>query len=271
MEKICIQNLAMIITERCNFNCDHCLRGKCANKVMSDEVIEATLSQFCSIHNLAICGGEPTLALDRIEKIFSYIVDNQIIVNMVTLTINGSIYSVEFLRMLDYIEEYINFKKISQSLANFTISWDKFHYSEAERLGILKEYLENIERYKKSNHYYGLQRLSGKLFREGNAEQLDINLTKPLQPMHTFLTYVGDKNKFDRENGLCNIGPMVTVNVDGTITECDASIDHQQIMYNYGNVLENSIEETYLNRGALILKPRKWLKANYKEMKRYYK
>lgn len=43
MNKISVQNLGMIITERCNLNCDHCLRGKCTNKVMSDDVITATL------------------------------------------------------------------------------------------------------------------------------------------------------------------------------------------------------------------------------------
>ena len=44
MKKIYIQNLGMIVTEKCNLNCAHCLRGKCSDKVMSDEVIDATLS-----------------------------------------------------------------------------------------------------------------------------------------------------------------------------------------------------------------------------------
>ena len=45
MKKIYIQNLGMIITNKCNLNCDHCLRGeKCDNKSMSDEIIKKTLS-----------------------------------------------------------------------------------------------------------------------------------------------------------------------------------------------------------------------------------
>ena len=43
MKKIAVQNLCMIITEQCNLKCEHCLRGQCSNRVMSDEVIEATL------------------------------------------------------------------------------------------------------------------------------------------------------------------------------------------------------------------------------------
>ena len=270
MNKIAVQNLGMIITERCNLNCAHCLRGKCTNKIMNDDVITATLGQFCHIHNLAICGGEPTLALDRIEKIFSYIIENEILVDMVTLAINGTIYSEEFLKLLDYIEEYINYQKLERALSTFTISWDEFHYSEVERLGIEKEYLENIQRYKKNKHYYGMQRLTGKLFREGNAESLDSSLTMPMTPMMPHITYVGDKAKFDKENGLCNIGPIITVNVNGTITECDASITHQETLYNYGNVLTDSIEDIYLKKGILVLKPRIWLKKIGKEMIRYY-
>lgn len=40
MKKICISNLGMIVTEKCNLNCAHCMRVKCTNKVMSDVVIE---------------------------------------------------------------------------------------------------------------------------------------------------------------------------------------------------------------------------------------
>lgn len=172
---------------------------------MSDEVTEATLNQIDMIHNLDICGGEPILALKQIEKIFSYIIENKILVNMVTLTINGTIYSMEFLKLLDYIEDYINYKSLSQALSTFTISYDKFHYSEVERLGIVKEYLENIERYSKSKYYYGLQKLHEKLFREVNAENLDLSLTMPLVPTKPLIIYVGRFNSFNKENGLCNI------------------------------------------------------------------
>lgn len=189
---------------------------------------------------------------------------------MITLVINGTIYSEEFLRLLDYIEGYINYKNLEQVLSTFAISWDKFHYNEAERLGIVKEYLENIERYKQSKYYYGLQRLTGKLFREGNAEFLDPYLTKKLNPMIPHITYVGNKARFDKENGLCNIGPIITINVNGTITECDASIEHQETLYNYGNVLTDSIENIYLKKGILIQKPKKWIKKIGQEMKRYY-
>ena len=277
MKKICVQNLGMIVTECCNLNCGHCLRGKCTDKVMSDEVIESLLDQICNIGNLCICGGEPTLALDRIEKIFSYIIENNIIVGKVTMTINGTRYSEDFLRILGYMEEYVNYRKLFKTLVKFDISWDKFHYEEAERLGILKEYLDNIERYSKSEFFIEKRGLVGKLFREGNAEKLDLDFTTPLKPMNLIVSYP-DKSILgglffttSRENGLCNIGPIVTVNVDGIITECDASIEHQRELYNYGNVLTDSIEDVCLNRSkTLVLKPKPWYRAIAREMKRYY-
>ncbi|MBO5376522.1 MAG: radical SAM protein [Bacilli bacterium] len=277
MKKLYTQNLGLIVTERCNLNCQHCLRGKCSDKVMSDEVIESTLSQFCYISNLAICGGEPTLALDRIEKIFSYIIDNNIIVDTVTMTINGTNYSEDFLKILEHMQEYVNYKKLAKSLVTFDISWDKFHYAEIERLGFLPEYLENIKKYARSKFFLEFRKLSGKLFREGNAANLDEQDTVPLKPMNLFLSYPGKSIlgglfvTSNRESGLCNIGPLITVNVDGIITECDASIDNQRNLYNYGNVLSDSIEDVCLNRRkALVLKPKQWYKATGNKMKRYY-
>ena len=182
MNKLRIQNLALIVTEKCNLNCAHCLRGGCSDKVMSDNVIKATLDQFEFIGNLTICGGEPTLALDRIVKIFDYIVENKIFVGNVTFTINGTIYSEDFLRLLGYIEPYLEFDKTLASPAYFGISFDKFHLDEVRRLNMEEEWIENIKRYSESKHFLDLRRIERKLFREGNAVNLDPNLTVPLRP-----------------------------------------------------------------------------------------
>lgn len=273
MEKVVVQNLGLIVTERCNLNCAHCLRGKCSNKVMSDEVIEKTLSQFSAIGNLAICGGEPTFAISQMEKIFSYIIDNKILVDQVTLVINGTQYSEDFLKILEYIEEYVNYKKLAKSLTTFTISWDKFHHTEVERLNLLEQYKENIEKYAQTKFFAGFQRLFGKLIREGNALNLDSNWTSPLKPMKPFVSYAKPVTKlFSKEKGVCNVGPIVTVNVDGIITECDASLDNQRLLYNYGNILNDSVEEVFLQkRKALVVNQYKWKHLCDKEIRKYYR
>lgn len=237
MNKVYIQNLGMIVTNQCNLNCKHCLRGCHNNQKMTNEVIKATLKQIVAIGNLCICGGEPTLALDVLENIFCTIMENKILVSMVTITINGTNYSVEFLKLLD----------------------------------IMKDYCENVKRYAESKYFYELRTLdkSLKLFREGNAEYLDKSLTIPVNPIDIVITYVGKFSKFDRE-GLCNIGPFITINPEGIITEDNTSIFHQKSVYNYGNILTDSLEEVALKRGRIV-KPKTWNKETDKIIKNYVK
>ena len=258
MNKCYIQNLALIVTNKCNLNCKHCLRGDKNNKCMSDNIIESTLDQISSIGNLAINGGEPTLVIDRLEKIISYIIEKHISLDEFTITINGTIYSKQLLKLLDEINIYIGSNDINTLLS---ISLDKYHLNEIAKLKLQKEFLENLKRYQESKYFYNYKDTKQKLFREGYATSLDEKLTVPLRPMKPLITYVDKNKKFDRDNGLCNIGPLVTINPDGIITESDASIENQEKLYNYGNILTSSIEDVILEKGKLMLKPKKFEKA----------
>jgi len=271
--KCSYQNLGLIITNKCNLDCKHCCRGCKDNKDMSKEIIDRVLSQVVGASNLAICGGEATLALPILEYIINYVVDNHIFIDELTFVINGTIYSTEMLRMLDYLNEYIQqYRKKDESTTTFTISYDKYHLEEIVRLGLLEEYKENVRHYRESIHFYGYQILkpNKKLFREGNACYLDQKITVPLYQMKYFVSYAGKGGKLDMENGLCNIGPLVTINPDGILTEADSSIENQETIYNYGNVFDDSLEELILKR-AKVLKPKKWYKACCKESDKYSK
>lgn len=270
MKKIVVQRLGMILTEACNMECMHCLRGIKNSKKMSTEVINATLNQIAYIGNLCICGGEPLLALDVLENIFNGIIKRKIILGEVTLTINGTICDEEFFRLLREIENYITSYSELRNNITFIISNDLYHQEERKRLNLEKIFLENLKRYRESKYFLGLVSLkpNSKLFREGNAKTLDESLTTPLKPMEYFITYVGKRKRLDLENGLCNIGPLVAVNQNGIVTECDASFDHQETLYNYGNVLNEDIEQIALSRGK-ILTPRKWYRETGKIMKKY--
>ena len=267
LKKCYLQNLGIIVTEKCNINCSHCLRGNKTNKNITDSVIDKTFDNIEGIGCLNICGGEPTLALKEIEKIIDYIIIKKIKINNFALTINGTIYSKELLKLLDEIYNYLGKEKFSTLLA---ISIDKYHLDEVKRLKIEKEFLENIKRYKESKYFYCYRELTKrrKLIREGNAINLDNNLTVPLRKMDTYMTY-SYKKKLDKENGLLNIGPIVTINVDGIVTECDASNENQRTIYNYGNIFNNSIEEIFINNNIPILEPKKFEKACQKSIKKY--
>lgn len=275
--KVICNVLGMIITERCNLECKHCLRGCRSRKIMSDDVIEATLSNFDYIETLSLCGGEITLALDVVEKIINYIISHNIIVGEITYTINGTIYSKKLLDLMDFSNEYLIKDGNTKDRTSFAISWDGFHHEEICRLGLEDKYLDNIRQYSESPYYFGVRRLEQKLFREGRAEKLPEEITVPLRPMTYYMTYYSKyknligklKSRFDRENGNCLMGPIICVNVDGIVTECDASIEHQRTLFNYGSVLEESIEDILLRKNAVVVDPKHINKKMYKELKRY--
>lgn len=268
MKKICVQNLAMILTNKCNLNCNHCLRGCKNDHCMSDDVINATLNQIKGISNLSICGGEPTLALDVLENLFNQIIKNNIYLEEVSCVINGTNYSEKFLELLESISEYVTFIKKKNEVF-FNISYDQYHIEEIKRLKLEKQFLENVKKYYQSKFFNELQKLYNPiLFREGNAENLENDKTVPLRPMKNYITYVGSFHRLDKLNGLCNIGPLVTINPDGIITECNASIAHQNSVYNYGNILNDSIEEI-MTHNYEIVSPHEWLKLTNKEVNKY--
>ena len=266
--KIYIQNLGMIVTNKCNLNCGHCLRGCKNDQDMSQEVIEATLGQLIGIGNLCLCGGEPTLVPQTIESIFNNIIKNKIRIEEVSTTINGTNYSPRFLELLDYINDYMMHLTSNGSTA-FFISYDHYHLQEIQRLKKQEEFVENVKKYAESKYFSGFRELDPnlKLFREGNATLLNPRLSVKLKPMDIVLTYIGKGGTFDR-NGVCSIGPLITINTEGIITEDNASLEHQQTNYYYGNVLTDSIEEVALKRGK-VLKPAKWDKETGKIIKKY--
>lgn len=258
MSKLYIQNLAPIITERCNLKCAHCMRGTSTSKDMKDEVIEQ-LGQIHSIGNLTICGGEPTLALPTLEKLLTFIVDNRIGLDALTMTINGTNYSEELLRLLAYIDEYIPKRKYDVN-ALIGISRDPFHLKEIIERGKREEYIENLTKYIENPHFLQYREINKKLFREGRAENLDPQLTVPMRPWPILYTYLKDYDVIEA-------GPLVSINVDGIVTESDASNEHQRTLYNYGNILDEDLE-TIIRRVGEETSPRTWYRKTGKIMKK---
>ena len=262
MSKINLQNLSLIVTNDCNLNCAHCMRGYKNSTDMNKDVIDTTLNQISSIHSLSICGGEPTLALESLNTILEFIKKNDIKIDVFNTTINGTIYSNDFLEILRELNEYVD-----ECL--FYISSDIYHDNEIKRLNLKKKYIENLIKYRKSELYKGVKKLNRntKLYNEGNASNLDNSLTVDINPMKVYITYMNWKYKFDK-TGECHIGPMITINPEGIITECKASIEHQNDIYNYGNIFDESIEENCLRRGK-VLSPKKFNKVIEKEIDIY--
>ena len=133
--------------------------------------------------------------------------------------------------------------------------------------------LENLQKYVESKHILELRQINKKLIREGNAVNLDPSITIPLRPRQIIMNYykngIFNIPVFDRDNGKCFIGPLITVNVDGIVTECDASLEHQRTIYNYGNNFDSSIEDICLNNNPIFEKSNKLHRSIDRTLKRY--
>ena len=263
MVTICIQNLDLVLGEECNINCPHCFRGKKTKKVMSDEVIEETFNQVSYICNLNICGGEPTLFIDRIKKVIKTIVQKGILVESITFTINGTIYSEELINLAKYFVKYSRRRGKKKNTVKILISLDKYHFYEIQRLKLFDEFCNNINKYQKTKFFAGYRRLEYNLYNEGNAK----NLNAPKEdyiPHLPVITYAGHNYEENRENGACNIGPLVTISTDGFLTEDSISFDNQTKNYNYGSIFSGRIDELLIENGAIIVGPREFDRENQK-------
>lgn len=124
MKKIFIRKLNIEITRKCNFKCEHCMRGEAQNIDMPKEMIEKILENYFAIGCLDITGGEPLLNIPMIQRIFEILVKNNIGVKLINITTNGSIRSREF---ADIINKY----SIKYNIG-FNYSSDVFHKSQLE-------------------------------------------------------------------------------------------------------------------------------------------
>lgn len=244
MSKLYVQNLGLIVTERCNLKCKNCLCGGSFCRDMSDDVIATTLSQVDFIGNLCLCGREITLAILTVEGILTYIVDNMVALGTFSTIINGTIYSEEPLRLLDYINGYIPSKKGYKNVM-FGISKDVFHDDEVLRLGMGEQFIDNLQKYVKSPYFYSWREIDKKLYREGSAVFLDESLIVPLRPYPIVYSYL-------RKKDVLKVGTLVCVNTDGVVTECDASIENQKLLYNCGSVMNENLADICTRIGTMV-------------------
>lgn len=246
MNNLYVDNLGIIITEKCNLNCAHCFRGDKQCRDISFEVIDAIVNQVKAMDILNICGGAPTMAVDKLSYLFKKIIEKRILVRNICITINGTIYNAKLMEMCQKMNEYIR-KRFPDGGVGIYVSFDKYHLEEMQKRGI--SFQKEIF---KSPYYAGVRELDDnlKLFREGNAEFLDTNLTIPLKPMKIFILDCSDKSK----SITYRIGPFITINIDGTITEDNTTYDKQQTVYNYGNVLTGNLVNSLLDNGVDMMK-----------------
>lgn len=89
-DELKIEELEYLITEKCNLNCvGYCSEGGPGKCSMTLEMIDASMKPFKEINVLKILGGEPSLELDLVQRIYDNIIKRKIKVNEVWFFTNG--------------------------------------------------------------------------------------------------------------------------------------------------------------------------------------
>lgn len=144
------------ITGKCNLNCPHCLNNGSQDYEISTEVIDRLLDFSDKFEELHFTGGEPTLALNKMDYFLEESKKRNIKIYSLNIMTNGTGFNVEFYNILDRYKIYIKqcleeyFKKsISDECATthitIGISDDEYHkvnaveaYKKAKKLDFHK-------------------------------------------------------------------------------------------------------------------------------------
>lgn len=229
-EPLYIDRLIVEVTRRCNMRCRHCLRGDSQRVDISDEVIDAIFRDIDSIYSITFTGGEPSLAVDKIERIFEEIHSRGIELQNFWLATNGKKYSQKLVDILQNEYECCNIH--GDFTGGLALSIDDYHDKISER---------NENKYRDLEFYlyekeWKKQKYMPELVNEGNAYWNGIGEKQ---------VKINEKINVEIDEEIRTEGDIY-INVFGDVLlECDLSYDSQED-HKIGNVLEKSLKEIIL-------------------------
>lgn len=157
LEKISFGGLLSLeITRRCNLNCSHCMRGEAQECDMPYTIIDSLLLQTNEIEKILFTGGEPFLALDKMDYFLEKIKSKKIPLYELQIITNGTCFSDESLNIIknysDYIERCFEVKYNKKFSEDFKerritigISCDRYHNTDS--IEIFKQHKEKLRPY----------------------------------------------------------------------------------------------------------------------------
>lgn len=249
MSKIILTNLGMVLTEKCNFSCKHCMRGHSNNKNMDIETMVNTFDKVDVINNLTICGGEPLIDYELFYTFIKRLLASGVIIGQYSFVTNGTFYTEEVDNLLKKLDEYVHqfdscFKKKKRDIpGTIELSWDNYHQEQLKKIAktnysLYQQYIENIKRLVHSA-YFQYTRDIDVVFNTGNAKNLEDASKIDIRYMPQYY--------FKKNNHLYH-GPLLGILTDGTISECDGEFDYLRQNYNYGNINYDNLEEIILKK-----------------------
>lgn len=244
--------LELVLTQKCNLACPHCMRGPARNKDMDPEVLDAVFQKIKVAERVCLGGGDVSLAPEMIRKVVASMRKNHAIVHSFTLPTNGIVLTDELIDALNEAKAY-TLESTGGTVPPFfqyppvqiDISIDDFHIDQMKKQNIDLDILrKNIHRYAQEfgeDSVIFSSATDYNIIDEGNAKGLETSVTKsPFVTDYEFpfyVDYVPEKQK-----GLIFLKGVLTVSADGKVIPTSCSFDDEK-KYSVGNVKELSLSQ----------------------------
>lgn len=226
------------VTQFCNLNCDHCLKGTSRTNKITKSVIEKIFKDIKYADTIFFSGGEVTLAYDEIKMVIDYIKENDIKVNKYQIITNGTNYNKKLFDLL----------RSSFKSGQIFLSVDYFHDKSIREKCDIKKVLKNYRKIIFERDFDSIGHLPNYLYNCGNAVNLE-DIVKTNTPTFGFITIPFRINK----ERYLRVGPTLSFDVFGNIT---GSVGTYQVNDNnhYGNIFNDDLRSLLINNSIYVLK-----------------
>ena len=151
-------SVAFEITRRCNFTCEHCIRGEAQNMDMSTEVIDSFYGKISELQEIIFTGGEPLLNVEGMDYVISQSIKHGFPLYSLTFTTNGTIFNGDMRYYLDRWAFYIKSCHAQRGTdykgsVKICVSCDKWHDKQLALLGRKGKSKDLYNRFYEYFHY----------------------------------------------------------------------------------------------------------------------
>ncbi|MDD3453011.1 MAG: radical SAM protein [Bacilli bacterium] len=251
---IYLKTIQFELTRKCNDCCIHCCRGESQNVDLSEQVIDSFFdnNKIEYIDRLLLSGGEPTLAPSSFKYLVDKIINKNIKINLFEFSINGLIYSDEFVESLIKLNNYcLSLKDKKYKFGGvFWISNDQFH--KEPPLDVLLKYqnLPFFVPYKNQKNEMRKEDILpvGRALKN-NLSSYDFNIDEVINRGLKSELVVNDNKKYI-------LIPFLYISSNGNIQNDYGSMLSYDLIdkYSFGNILSEKLENIILLKEHLCNK-----------------
>lgn len=246
-KKYSCYNMNIEITRKCNFACEHCMRGDAQNITITKEIIDKIFDEIQDVKGfINLTGGEPLIAIDMIEYFVNKLIESKWEPLLFGIVTNGNVISSNQ-KIIDLLCRLAEKKNIKCSL---DISIDEFHAKFDKDNAIAKSTYDFFVSELKKRNKYTLEPANGKVlidFQERDNNFLTIGRFKKYtfekHPKVNVIPCLRNQNShfIDIENNTVHC--LVVVLANGDIYSKSAYSYEEIKNLSTGNLLKSNFKE----------------------------